>query len=141
MQEDKEGVFDGIDTVKDCMVLFTGMLSTMRFDKKRMELSSKNGFTNATDLADYLVKKGVPFRDAHEVVGKLVLKCVDKNVSLEDLFLEELKSIHPVFEEDVYEAISLKECVEKRNTIGAPGKKAMEEVMKVYEEYLKEGLL
>ena len=129
MQEDKELVFDAIDTTKGCLALFTGMLRTMRFRKQRMEDSAKNGFTNATDAADYLVNHGVPFRDAHGIVGQLVLYCIDKNIALDDMSLEEYKAISPVFEEDIYEAISMKTCVEMRNTIGAPGKSAMEQAI------------
>ena len=138
MQEDKELVFDAIDTTKGCLVLFTGMLRTMRFRKQRMEDSAKNGFTNATDAADYLVNHGVPFRDAHGIVGQLVLYCIDKNIALDDMSLEEYKAISPVFEEDIYEAISMKTCVEMRNTIGAPGKSAMEQAIALEEAYLKE---
>mgnify|MGYP000039210018 FL=1 len=111
MQEDKELVFDAIDTTKGCLALFTGMLRTMRFRKQRMEDSAKNGFTNATDAADYLVNHGVPFRDAHGIVGQLVLYCIDKNIALDDMSLEEYKAISPVFEEDIYEAISMKTCL------------------------------
>ena len=136
MQEDKELAFDAFDTAKGCIALFTGMIDTMQFNLDVMEASAKNGFTNATDAADYLVKKGVPFRDAHGIVGQLVLFCIDKNIALDDMTLDEYKAISPVFEDDIYEAISLKTCVEKRLTIGAPGKKVMDEVIKVYEEYL-----
>ena len=136
MQEDKEFVFDAIDTTKGCLALFTGMLRTMKFNKTRMENSAKNGFTNATDAADYLVNHGVPFRDAHGIVGQLVLYCIDKNIALDDMLLEEFKAISPVFEEDIYEAISMKTCVEMRNTIGAPGKAAMEKVIAQEEAYL-----
>ena len=138
MQEDKELVFDAIDTTKGCLALFTGMLRTMRFRKQRMEDSAKNGFTNATDAADYLVNHGVPFRDAHGIVGQLVLYCIDKNIALDDMSLEEYKAISPVFEEDIYEAISMKTCVEMRNTIVAPGKSAMEQAIALEEAYLKE---
>lgn len=138
MQEDKELVFDAIDTTKGCLALFTGMLRTMRFREQRMEDSAKNGFTNATDAADYLVNHGVPFRDAHGIVGQLVLYCIDKNIALDDMSLEEYKVISPVFEEDIYEAISMKTCVEMRNTIGAPGKSAMEQAIALEEAYLKE---
>ncbi len=106
MQEDKELTFDAIDTVKGCIALFTGMVSTMSFRKDVMEASAKNGFTNATDAADYLVNHGVPFRDAHGIVGRLVLLCIDRGIALDDLTLEEYKEISPVFEEDIYEAIS-----------------------------------
>ena len=107
MQEDKEFTFDAIDTVKGCLALFTGMIKTMTVNKDTMEASAKKGFTNATDAADYLVNKGVPFRDAHGIVGQLVLYCIEKNISLDEMSLDEYKKISPVFEEDIYEAISL----------------------------------
>jgi len=138
MQEDKELTFDAIDTVKGCLALFTGMAATMKFNKTTMEASAKNGFTNATDAADYLVNKGVPFRDAHGIVGQLVLFCIGRNIALDDMSLEEYEAISPVFEDDIYEAISLKTCVEKRMTIGAPGKEAMEKVIEVNKKYLSE---
>ena len=138
MQEDKELTFDAIDTTKGCLALFTGMIKTMNFRKDRMEESAKHGFTNATDAADYLVKHGVPFRDAHGIVGQLVLYCIDRKIALDDMSLEELKKISPVFEADIYEAISMKTCVEMRNTIGAPGERAMKEVIEKEEAYLKE---
>ena len=136
MQEDKELVFDAIDTTKGCLALFTGMLKTMKFNSARMEESAKHGFTNATDAADYLVNHGVPFRDAHGIVGRLVLYCIDKGIALDNMSMEEFKAISPVFEDDIYDAISMKTCVEMRNTIGAPGKAAMEKVIKAEEEYL-----
>lgn len=136
MQEDKELSFDAIDTVKGCISLFTGMIDTIKFNKDVMEASAKNGFTNATDAADYLVNHGVPFRDAHGIVGQLVLFCIDKNIALDDMTIDEFKTISPVFEEDIYEAISLKTCVEKRTTIGAPGKEAMDKVIAIYKNYL-----
>ena len=138
MQEDKEYTFDAIDTVKGCLSLFTGMIKTMTFHRDRMESSAKNGFTNATDAADYLVNHGVPFRDAHGIVGQLVLLCIKKGISLDDLSLEEYQEISPAFEEDIYDAISMKTCVEKRNTIGAPGQDAMKKVIEINEAYLKE---
>lgn len=136
MQEDKELTFDSIDTVKGCIALFTGMAATMRFNKAVMENSAKNGFTNATDAADYLVNHGVPFRDAHGIVGRLVLYCIEKNIALDDMSLSEYKEISPVFEEDIYEAISMKTCVEKRITIGAPSEEAMKKVIALEKEYL-----
>ncbi len=138
MQEDKELTFDAIDTVKGCLALFTGMISTMTFNKDIMEASAKNGFTNATDAADYLVNHGVPFRDAHGIVGQLVLFCIDKNIALDDMTLDEFKAISPVFEEDIYQAISLKTCVEKRMTIGAPGPEAMKKVIESCKKRLEE---
>ena len=137
MQEDKEFTFDAIDTVKGCISLFTGMIETMKVNKETMENSAKRGFTNATDAADYLVNHGVPFRDAHGIVGQLVLYCIEKGISLDDMSLEEYQKISPVFEEDIYEAISLETCVEKRMTIGAPGREAMEQVIAINDEFLK----
>lgn len=137
MQEDKEAAFDAFDTVKDCLTLFTGMLDTMKFRKDRMAESAMKGFANATDAADYLVGKGVPFREAHGIVGKLVLYCMEKNTSIDALPLAEMRTICDKFEEDIYEAVSLKTCVEKRLTVGAPGRKAMEKALAVYREYLR----
>lgn len=136
MQEDKELSFDAMDTAKGCIALFNGMLKTMKFKKDVMRNSANNGFTNATDLADYLVKHGVPFRDAHGIVGRVVLECIEKNIAIDDMTLEELKAICSVFEEDVYEAISMETCVNTRLTIGAPSKTAMEQVILLEEDYL-----
>ena len=137
MQEDKELTFDAIDTVKGCIALFTGMLRTMKFNRDIMKVSAMKGFTNATDAADYLVNHGVPFRDAHGIIGRLVLYCIEQNKAIDELSLEELKSISPVFEQDIYDAISLETCVNKRTTIGAPGPDAMKEVIRLNQEYLK----
>lgn len=138
MQEDKELTFDAIDTVKGCLSLFAGMMDTMKFNKDIMEKSAMNGFTNATDAADYLVTKGVPFRDAHGIIGKLVLYCIEKNISLGDLSIEEYKEASPVFEADIFEAVSLETCVQKRLTFGAPGRNAMKEVISINKAYLVE---
>lgn len=137
MQEDKELTFDAIDTVKGCLALFTGMIKTTTFRKEIMEESAKGGFTNATDVADYLVNKGVAFRDAHSISGRLVLRCIEKNCALDDLQLEEFKVEHELFEKDIYQAISLTTCVNKRETIGAPGKSVMEQVILEYKKYLE----
>lgn len=137
MQEDKEMAFDAMDTATDCITLFTGMIKTMKFRRDRMAKSAMNGFTNATDAADYLVGKGVPFRDAHGIIGRLVLYCIEKDTSIDALSLEELRSISDKFDEDIYDAISLKTCVEKRLTIGAPGEKMMKQVIEKNKEYLK----
>ena len=136
MQEDKELAFDAIDTAKGCLALFRGMLATIRFRKEQMKKSAALGFTNATDAADYLVNHGVPFRDAHGIIGRLVLYCIEKNCSIDDLTLDELQAVSPVFEEDLYEAVSMEACVNKRLTVGAPGKEAMERVIQMEEEYL-----
>lgn len=141
MQEDKEMAFDAMDTVKDCLTLFTGMIHTMKFKKDRMAASAVNGFTNATDAADYLVNKGVPFRDAHGIIGRLVLYCIEKDTSIDALSLTELQAVSDKFEEDIYTAVSLKTCVEKRLTVGAPGPEAMRRVIAVHKEYLKEDSL
>ncbi len=138
MQEDKELTFDAIDTVKGCLALFTGMLRTMKFNKEVMADSAMNGFTNATDAADYLVNHGVPFRDAHGIIGKLVLTCIEKDKAIHEMTIEELKDISEVFEPDIYDAVSLKTCVEKRLTIGAPGPEAMKKVIAICETYLNE---
>lgn len=137
LQEDKELTFDAIDTVKGCLLLFTGMVSSMTFRKDKMEASAKRGFTNATDAADYLVNHGVPFRDAHGIIGQLVLMAINEGKSLDELSLSEYKSVCPVFEEDIYEAISMKTCVEKRTTIGAPGADAMKRVLEIYKKELE----
>ncbi|MBR1441417.1 MAG: argininosuccinate lyase [Lachnospiraceae bacterium] len=140
MQEDKEVFFDASDTALTCITLFTGMIATMKVRKDRMEKSAVLGFTNATDAADYLVKKGVPFRDAHGIIGRLVLYCLDKGCAIDDLSLQELKTISEVFEEDVFDAISLKTCVENRLTYGAPGSAGMKQVIEEHETYLSKEL-
>ncbi len=136
MQEDKELTFDAIDTVKGCIALFTGMLRTLKFNDDIMKTSAMRGFTNATDAADYLVNHGVPFRDAHGIIGRLVLYCIEKNKAIDELSLEELQEISPVFEQDIFDAVSLETCVNKRMTIGAPGPDAMKEVIRINKEYL-----
>ncbi|GMQ63612.1 argininosuccinate lyase [Vallitalea sp. AN17-2] len=136
MQEDKEATFDAIDTVKMCLPIFTDMLKTMKINKEKMYDGAGGGFTNATDAADYLVKKNLPFRDAHAVIGKLVLYCVNNNKNLEDMTLDEYKSVSPIFEDDIYEAISLETCVNKRNVIGGPSKEMMCKVINMNQKYL-----
>ena len=136
MQEDKELTFDAYDTVKGCLALFTGMLSTMKFNTDKMEASAKHGYTNATDAADYLVNHGVAFRDAHGIVGQLVLYGIEHGKALDDFTMEEFKAISPVFEEDIYEAISMETCVNKRLTKGAPGREVMLKTIITYKEYL-----
>lgn len=138
IQEDKELTFDAIDTAKGCISLFKGMIDTMTLNKDIMEASAKHGFTNATDAADYLVRKGVPFRDAHGIIGQLVLYGIEHHKALDDCTLDEYKAVCDVFDDDIYDAISLKTCVEKRLTIGAPGKSAMDAVIAQYEQYLAE---
>lgn len=137
MQEDKEMSFDAIDTVKSLIKLMSGMLSSMKFNHKRMAKSARGGFTNATDAADYLVKKNVAFRDAHEIVGRLVLYGIENNKALDDFTLEEFKNISEAFDNDIYDAISLKTCVEKRNTKGAPGLKAINDEIEASRKLLE----
>ena len=136
MQEDKESAFDAIDTLKGNLKLFDGCIATMRFRKDVMAASARNGFTNATDAADYLVTKGVPFRDAHGIVGALVLHCIEKGCALDDLTLDEFRAFSDRFDEDIHSAISLQTCVEKRLTEGAPGRAAMEKMLREAREYL-----
>ena len=137
MQEDKEMSFDAIDTLKSLIKLMSGMLSSMKFNHEKMAKSARGGFTNATDAADYLVKKNVPFRDAHEIVGRLVLYGIENNKALDDFTLEEFKNISEVFDNDIYDAISLKTCVEKRNTQGAPGLKAINDEIEASRKLLE----
>ena len=120
MQEDKEALFDARDTLIKCLSVFTGMFKTLRFRTDVMRRGASGGFTNATDAADYLVKKGLPFRDAHEVLGKLVLHCIGENKALLDLPLEELRTFSPLFDEDVYTALSMETCVNTRRLPGGP---------------------
>ena len=120
MQEDKEPVFDAIDTVKMCLPVFSGMIATMRVLPQNMRRAAGGGFINATDCADYLTKKGLPFRDAYTAVGNLVYYCTEKGKLLEELTLEELRGISPLFEEDVYEALSLETCMGQRKSYGGP---------------------
>ena len=141
MQEDKEAFFDAYDTLMKCLPTFTEMLRTTSFRKEEMYASAGLGFTNATDLADYLVGKNLPFRDAHHVSGSLVGKCVRENRALTDLSLEELKDAHPAFEEDVYEAISLKACVERRSLRGGPAPSAVMDSIARAKAWRKEHLL
>ncbi len=125
MQEDKEAIFDAVDTVRLCLPVFTSMIETMKIHKENMYKGAQGGFTNATDVADYLVKKGLPFREAHEVVGKMVLYCIQHNKSLDALTLEEYKQCSVIFEQDVFKAISLQQCVADRNLDGGPSKEAV----------------
>ncbi|WP_026651911.1 argininosuccinate lyase [Butyrivibrio proteoclasticus] len=138
MQEDKEAFFDAIDNTANCLTLFTDMMATVKFNKDNMEKSAMMGFTNATDAADYLVNKGMPFRDAHSVIGRLVLCCIDKNCAIDDLTIDELKEFSELFDNDIYDAISLETCVNKRLTIGAPSPEMMRKVIEINEAFLKE---
>jgi len=120
MQEDKEAIFDSIDTVKMCLPVFTAMISTMKFKKANMYRAAQGGFTNATDVADYLVKKEIPFRDAHEIIGNMVLHCIKENKAIDELSIDEFKQFSPLIDEDIYEEISLEKCVSGRDLPGGP---------------------
>ncbi len=137
MQEDKEAIFDAVDTIKMCLPVFTDMLATLSLKKDNMRKGAAGGFTNATDYADYLVKKGVPFREAHGISGKTVFYCISKDKALEDLTLEEFQEFSPLIEEDVYDAISLETCVNERKIYGGPAKEAVEKAISNGEEFLK----
>ncbi len=138
MQEDKESLFDAIDTVKLCVPVFTDMVRTMTVNKETMLKGAKGGFSNATDVADYLVKKGVPFREAHAIVGRMVLFAEKSSKALDDLTMEEMKMCSEYIEEDIYNAISMITCVEGRNLTGGPSESAVLKSIKVAEEILKE---
>jgi argininosuccinate lyase len=136
MQEDKEALFDGLDTVTLSLKTFCGMIKTMKVKKDNMRKGAGLGFTNATDLADYLVKKGMAFRNAHEVVGEIVLECIKRNIMIEELTLEELKGFSPIFEEDVYHAIDLVTCVEERKVIGGPSTESVKMQIAALENFI-----
>lgn len=138
MQEDKEALFDALDTVKLSLQTFTGMINTMKINKEIMKEGASKGFTNATDLADYLVKKGIPFREAHRIVGETVLYCIKENKGILNLTLSELKNFSHIFEEDVYEAVDLLTCVRERKVIGGPAKESIERELKYLESFIKE---
>ena len=132
MQEDKEQIFDAVDTVKMCLPVFSKMLATMRVKKDRMLMGAKGGFTNATDVADYLVKHGLPFRDAHAVVGRMVAYCIEKDTVIDALSMEEMKTFSPLIGGDIYDAISLETCVNQRKLTGGP---AMDTMRRIIENY------
>ena len=125
MQEDKEPIFDAVDTVKLCVPVFCDMIATMKVRKDKMRDGARGGFTNATDLADYIVKKGMPFREAHGVVGRMVYFCIENNKSLDDLTLEEMKEFSDCIDKDIYDAISMETCVNERKIIGGPAKETV----------------
>ena len=137
MQEDKEAVFDAVDTVKDCLGIFAPMVATMTVKKENMLSAAQKGFINATDLADYLVKKGMPFRTAYKITGQLVALCIAKDTVLEQLPLADYQSFSPLFEEDLYQAIDLKTCVEKRASQGGPAQASVLAQLAYVKEFLK----
>lgn len=132
MQEDKEQIFDAVDTVKMCLPVFANMINTMTVNKDSMLKGAKGGFTNATDVADYLVKNGLPFRDAHGVVGRMVAYCIENDKAIDDLTLDEFKSFSELFGNDIYDAISLTACVNQRKLVGGPAVETVKELIKKY---------
>ena len=138
MQEDKEQIFDSIDTVKLCLPVFCDMISTMKVNKENMYEGAKGGFTNATDAADYLVKKGLPFRDAHAVIGNMVFYCIENNKAIDDLTMDEFKTFSDIIEDDIYDAVSMKTCVNDRNVIGGPAKAVTLEAIEKAEKFISE---
>lgn len=136
MQEDKEAIFDSVDTVKMCIPVFTRMIATMKIRKENMYKAAQGGFTNATDMADYLVKKGIPFRDAHAIIGKMVLYCINNNKAIEELSLEEFKNFSGIIEEDVYNEICLEKCVSERKLPGGPAKESVMKSISNLKEHL-----
>lgn len=136
MQEDKECIFDAVDTVKLCIPVFEKMIATLKINKENMYKGAGGGFTNATDAADYLVKKGMPFREAHAVIGKMVIYAINNNKSLSDFTIEEFKACSDLIEDDINDAINLKTCVNGRNIIGGPAKEAVEKAIKSGEKFL-----
>ncbi|MGN0599733.1 MAG: argininosuccinate lyase [Oscillospiraceae bacterium] len=137
MQEDKEAIFDAIDTVKLCLTTFIPMLSTMELYKENMRNAAARGFINATDCADYLVKKGLPFRDAYKITGTLVAYCIKNQTVLEELTIEEFRELSPVFDDDVYEAIKLETCVNMRKADGGPAPEAVKKQIEFARKYTK----
>lgn len=138
MQEDKEAIFDAVDTVKMCLPVFTKMVATMKVRKSNMYKAAQGGFTNATDIADYLVKKGIPFRSAHEIIGKMVLYCIESNKSIDQLTMDEFKGFSEKIAEDVYEEISLEKCVSGRNLPGGPAKESVVSSIESGKKYLSQ---
>ena len=138
MQEDKEALFDALDTVTLSLKTFAGMIDTMKVNKDNMKKGASGGFTNATDVADYLAKHNVPFRTAHSIVGEMVLYCIKENKAIEELSLEEFKSFSPVFEEDIYNAIDLLTCVEERKVIGGPSSESIKIQINALDKFIEE---
>lgn len=138
MQEDKEALFDALDTATLSLKTFTGMLDTMKVNKKSMKKGASLGFTNATDVADYLVKKGLAFRSAHEIVGEIVLYCIRENIAIDEINLEKFKDFSPIFEEDIYNAIDLINCVEERKVFGGPSSSCVKIQLDALENSIKD---
>jgi argininosuccinate lyase len=138
MQEDKEPIFDAIDTVKLCIPVFCDMLATMTVNKENMLNGSKGGFTNATDAADYLVKKGLPFREAHSIIGQMVFYCIEHDIALDQLSIDEFREFSPIIDNDIYDAISMDTCVNDRKVIGGPAKEVVEKAIKKAETFLED---
>ena len=138
MQEDKEQIFDACDTLSKCLIVFNEMLKTTEWDKEKLYKSAALGFTNATDAADYLTKKGLPFRDAHSVVGKMVLYCEENRISLTEMPIEKFREFSNLFDEDIYDCIDIKTCVENRSVYGGPSESSIKEQLIRLDKKLKD---
>ena len=138
MQEDKESLFDAYDTVSSCIYMFTKMIETARFNKQTMAQGAEGGYTNATDVADYLAKKGMPFRNAHEIVGRLVLFCIENNITLKQVSIEQYRKISEYFDVDIYEAIDIEVCVNQRKSFGGPAPESVQKMIEKTEKFIKE---
>jgi argininosuccinate lyase len=136
MQEDKEAVFNAVDTAKSCLSVFSGMLQEIKFNTDNMYKGAQSGYTNATDAADWLVKKGVAFREAHEITGKLVLYAISKKAALNNLSMEEYKEVSNIFDETIYNAISTEVCINARNITGGPAESAVLKAIEKAEGWL-----
>ena len=138
MQEDKEALFDARDTLIKCLSVFTGMFKTLRFRTDVMRRGASGGFTNATDAADYLVKKGLPFREAYMIVGRLVNMCIKSGDTLDTLTLKDFRAISSLFDEDVYDALALKTCVNERKVYGGPAKESVQKQIELIRQFVGE---
>ena len=138
MQEDKENFFDSLDTVKGCLAVFNGMIHTMTIKKERLLAAAAQGFINATDVADYLTERGMSFRDAYKIVGSMVAYCIDNNTTFEEISINTYKEFSELFEKDIYEMISIKNCVEKRCTLGGPGKESIKAHIEFLDKFITE---
>ena len=138
MQEDKECLFDGVETWMKCLKIISPMMRTAKINKENMMNAAKGGFTNATDLADYLVKKGIPFRDAHKITGEIVFECINRKISLEEMEIDEYKKYSSIIEDDVYDYIDIKNCVDSRNSFGATGSVQVRKTIEILRKELKE---
>ncbi len=137
MQEDKESLFDGAETVIKCLEIFAPMVKTMRVKRDNMYRAAGKGFINATDLADYLTKRGVPFRTAYKITGGIVADCIKSGLVLDELPIEKYREYSDIFDKDVYSEISLEACIEKRISEGSTGKASVDAQLKILKDFLE----